>query len=107
VEKVYTREGGEFDIVFNLAAETKYGQADEIYDEKVLKISLTVAKEAAKRKIPIFVEVSTAQVYESSKVFFYLTRNHLMKTLNRNHGQSLLNTSLKQKNKSGRLKGML
>ncbi|KAJ3323718.1 hypothetical protein HDV06_001448 [Boothiomyces sp. JEL0866] len=67
-EKVFTREDGkQFDIVFNLAAETKYGQAEEVYDEKVFQLSVTVAKEAAKRKIRAFVEVSTGQVYEAGK----------------------------------------
>jgi hypothetical protein len=32
-----------------------------------LKLSVTVAKEAAKRNIEVFVEVSTAQIYESGK----------------------------------------
>lgn len=69
VEKAFTRDDGkQFDIVFNLAAETKYGQAPEVYEEKVYLLSLTVAKEAAKRGVRAFVEVSTAQVYESGKV---------------------------------------
>jgi ABC-type transporter MlaC component len=67
-EKAFTREDGkEFDLVFNLAAETKYGQAEEVYDEKVLKLSVTVAKEAAKRNIAVFVETSTSQIYEPGK----------------------------------------
>ncbi|KAI9094380.1 hypothetical protein DFS34DRAFT_643409 [Phlyctochytrium arcticum] len=67
-EKVFTRDDGkEFDYVINLAAETKYGQSDEVYDERTYQLSVAVAKEAAKRKIPLFLEVSTAQVYESDK----------------------------------------
>ncbi|TPX38041.1 hypothetical protein SmJEL517_g00044 [Synchytrium microbalum] len=67
-EKMFTREDGkQFDLVFNLAAETKYGQSEEVYDEKVYQLSLCVAKEAAKRGIKVFVEVSTAQVYEADK----------------------------------------
>lgn len=38
-----------------------------MYDEKVLKLSVTVAKEAAKRKIAVFIEMSTAQIYEAGK----------------------------------------
>jgi nucleoside-diphosphate-sugar epimerase len=53
--------------VFNLAAETKYGQANEVYDEKVYQLSVTVAKEAAKRNVRCFVEASTGQVYEAGK----------------------------------------
>lgn len=56
-----------FDYVFNLAAETKYGQTEKIYEEKVLNLSVTVAKEAAKRNVKRFVEVSTAQVYSGDK----------------------------------------
>ncbi|KAJ2999906.1 hypothetical protein HDV02_001425 [Globomyces sp. JEL0801] len=72
-EKAFTRDdGSQFDYVFNLAAETKYGQAEQVYEEKVYQLSLTVAKEAAKRKVKVFVEVSTAQVYEAGKVFALL-----------------------------------
>ncbi|KAJ3021728.1 hypothetical protein HKX48_007897 [Thoreauomyces humboldtii] len=68
VEKVFTREdGSDFDYVINLAAETKYGQSDEVYDERTFQLSVAVAKEAAKRKVKVFLEVSTAQVYESDK----------------------------------------
>jgi nucleoside-diphosphate-sugar epimerase len=67
-EKSFTRDDGkQFDYVFNLAAETKYGQSEEVYDEKVYQLSVCVAKEAAKRGIKVFVEVSTAQVYEADK----------------------------------------
>lgn len=68
VEKIFTRDdGSEYDYVFNLAAETKYGQSEEVYDEKVYRLSVTVAKEAAKRKIKTFVELSTAQIYDGDK----------------------------------------
>ncbi|KAJ1551378.1 hypothetical protein HK405_014631, partial [Cladochytrium tenue] len=68
VEKVFTLEdGSQFDYVFNLAAETKYGQSEEVYEEKVFVLSVTCAKEAAKRGVKVFVEASTAQVYEADK----------------------------------------
>jgi len=68
IAKVFTIEGGgKFNLVFNLAAETKYGQTDAVYAEKVLDLSLKVATEAAKQKVDRFVEVSTAQVYEAGK----------------------------------------
>jgi len=67
VAKVYTLPGGKFNIVFNLAAETKYGQTDAVYAEKVHDLSLKVANEAAKQKVDKFIEVSTAQVYEAGK----------------------------------------
>ena len=37
-------DGKPVDYVVNLAAETKYGQTDEIYDERVLKIATLAAK---------------------------------------------------------------
>lgn len=69
-EKAFARDDAstQFDYVFNCAAETKYGQSDEVYDEKVYQLTLSVAKEAAKRKIKVFLELSTAQIYEADKV---------------------------------------
>jgi len=67
VAKIFTLPEGKFSLVFNLAAETKYGQTDAVYAEKVLDLSVKVATEAAKRGVEKFVEVSTAQVYEAGK----------------------------------------
>ncbi|CAO3680728.1 unnamed protein product [Umbelopsis vinacea] len=68
IEKCYTRQDGtEFDYVFNFAAETKYSQVPEVYQERIYKLSLNCAKEAAKRKIKVFLEMSTSEVYQSSK----------------------------------------
>lgn len=61
-------DGRQFDYVFNFAAETKYSQASEIYKERILKLSVNCAKEAAKRNIKVFVEMSTAEVYDSNQV---------------------------------------
>jgi len=41
-----------------------------VYDEKVYQLSMAVGKEAAKRKVKVFLEMSTAQVYDSDKVNF-------------------------------------
>ena len=67
ISKCFDLEGGEFDLVFNCAAETKYGQTDEVYKEKVFDLSVRVAEEAKKRGVKKFVELSTAQVYDSGK----------------------------------------
>lgn len=67
ITKCFTLEGGKFNLVFNLAAETKYGQTDAVYAEKVLDLSVKVGTEAAKQKVDKFIEVSTAQVYEAGK----------------------------------------
>eukprot|EP00005_Dracoamoeba_jomungandri_P002284 CAMPEP_0174261432 /NCGR_PEP_ID=MMETSP0439-20130205/11425_1 /TAXON_ID=0 /ORGANISM="Stereomyxa ramosa, Strain Chinc5" /LENGTH=363 /DNA_ID=CAMNT_0015345903 /DNA_START=9 /DNA_END=1100 /DNA_ORIENTATION=- len=57
-------EEGSYDYVINLAAETKYGHNDEVYEERVHHLSVACATEAAKQGVKRFVEVSTAQVYE-------------------------------------------
>lgn len=67
VAKVFTLPEGKFNLVFNLAAETKYGQTEAVYAEKVLDLSVKVGTEAAKRGVDKFIEVSTAQVYEAGK----------------------------------------
>jgi len=66
IAKMFTLEdGAQFRIVINLAAETKYGQTEEVYNEKVYDLSVKCATEALNRKVERFVEVSTAQVYDS------------------------------------------
>jgi len=67
IAKVFTIEGGKFNYVFNFAAETKYGQTEAVYAEKVLDLSVKCATEAAKQKVDRFIEISTAQVYEAGK----------------------------------------
>ncbi|KAF2072819.1 hypothetical protein CYY_005862 [Polysphondylium violaceum] len=67
IAKVFALEGDKFNIVFNLAGETKYGQTEAVYNEKVFDVSVKCATEAAKVGVDKFIEVSTAQVYESNK----------------------------------------
>jgi nucleoside-diphosphate-sugar epimerase len=64
IERVYDDEAP-FDLVFNVAGETKYSQADTVYQENIIDLSRVCATEAAKRKVKVFVEVSTAQIYDS------------------------------------------
>lgn len=85
IQKCLTLEdGGKFTYVFNLAAETKYGQTEEVcccyflgiivlihlqvYNEKVFDLSVKCATEAAKAGVERFIEVSTAQVYSPGSV---------------------------------------
>ncbi|KAJ3239239.1 hypothetical protein HDU81_006344 [Chytriomyces hyalinus] len=67
--KVFTRGDGsqEYDYVFNLASESKYSLADEVYEERISALSIGIAKEAAKRKIKGFMQLSTGQVYAYDK----------------------------------------
>jgi len=67
IARCYDLEGGKFNLVFNLAAETKYGQTEEVYNEKIFDLSVKCAQEAAKRGVDRFIEVSTAQVYDAGK----------------------------------------
>ena len=55
-------------MVVNCAAVTKYGQDDAIYKENILDLSVASATEAAKRGV-LFIELSTAQVYNPDKVW--------------------------------------
>ena len=59
--------GGDYDFVINLAGETKYGQSEDVYKEKVLDVALKCAEEAKKHQTKRFIEVSTAQVYDAGK----------------------------------------
>lgn len=56
-----------WDYVINLAAETKFGQSPEVYQQMVHQLSVACGNEAAKRGVKKFIEVSTAQVYDADK----------------------------------------
>jgi len=62
--KAFTDSTGDYQIVFNLAAETKLSQQDSVYADGITKLSTIVATEASKRKIDKYIEVSTAEVYK-------------------------------------------
>jgi nucleoside-diphosphate-sugar epimerase len=64
ISKVF-EDDAPYDIVINLAGETKYSQGDPVYQENIVDVTTTAASEAAKRGVKIFVELSTAQVYDS------------------------------------------
>ncbi|OBT70156.1 hypothetical protein VE03_00517 [Pseudogymnoascus sp. 23342-1-I1] len=58
-------DGKEFDYVFNCAGETRYSQDDEIYKLRVVTLAQSIGKEAAKRGVKAFVELSSGLVYKS------------------------------------------
>ena len=60
--------GAPFDIVVNLAAETRFGMDEEVYKSKCLDLSVKCGQAAKKMGVKCFVEVSHGQVYKSSKV---------------------------------------
>jgi nucleoside-diphosphate-sugar epimerase len=67
IAKCYTVEGSKFNLVFNLACETKYSQTEEVYREKILDLKKKLATEAVKQAVDRFIDVSTAQIYEAGK----------------------------------------
>ncbi|KAB5551403.1 hypothetical protein GE09DRAFT_1223195 [Coniochaeta sp. 2T2.1] len=66
LSRIFDRpDGTQFDYVFNCGGETRYSQEDEVYKLRSLQLSLAVGREAAKRKVKVFVELSTGMVYKS------------------------------------------
>lgn len=57
-------DGKQWDYVFNCGGETRYSQEDEVYKLRLLGLSVAVGKEAAKRGVKCFVELSTGMVYK-------------------------------------------
>jgi nucleoside-diphosphate-sugar epimerase len=66
--RIFSRSNGkEFDFVFNCGGETRYSQEDEVYKARSHALSLTIGKEAAKRHVKYFLELSTGMVYNSKE----------------------------------------
>jgi len=67
--RIFDRANGQqWDYVFNTGGETRYSQEDETYKLRSLALSVTAAKEAAKRGVKVFVEISTGMVYKPDSV---------------------------------------
>ncbi|KAI1872973.1 hypothetical protein JX265_004650 [Neoarthrinium moseri] len=65
VTRIFDRpDGKQWDYVFNCGGETRYSQEDEVYKLRSKELSLAVGREAAKRKVKCFVELSTGMVYK-------------------------------------------
>jgi hypothetical protein len=41
---------------------------EEVYQDRILNLSVNCAKEAAKRKVGVYIMLSTAEVYDSDQV---------------------------------------
>jgi nucleoside-diphosphate-sugar epimerase len=67
-ELAFSDEAGSFDYVFNLVAETKYGQSPDVYKERVLDVAVNCAHQASLTGVRRLIHMSTAQVYNSDKV---------------------------------------
>ncbi|KAH3756318.1 NAD-dependent epimerase/dehydratase family protein [Pelomyxa schiedti] len=60
-------EGGyQYQYVFNCAAETKYGQEEDIYLEKTRDLCVKLANAAMTNHVQKFIQLSSAQVYDGS-----------------------------------------
>ncbi|KAK8436443.1 NAD dependent epimerase/dehydratase family protein [Phyllosticta citricarpa] len=63
--RIFDRENGQpWDYVFNCGGETRYSQEDEVYKVRSYALSMAVGREAAKRNVKCFVELSTGMVYK-------------------------------------------
>jgi len=67
IDKIFELDGGNWDIVINLAAATKYSQPNEVYQEHIVEVAKVAAKAALKFKVKKFVQVSTSQIYDAGK----------------------------------------
>lgn len=67
MERAFNSDKGEFDLVVHLAAETKYGQEDEVYRQLVTDVAVAVGQECGRRGISKFIYLSTAQIYKPGK----------------------------------------
>jgi len=66
IAEVFNDPTGEYNIVFNAAAETRLSLESGAYKEGVVVLSTLVASEAARHNVERFIQISTAHVYESS-----------------------------------------
>jgi nucleoside-diphosphate-sugar epimerase len=56
-----------WDYVFNLGGQTAWSRTVEEYKLQSIQLSVTLGKEAAKRKVAVFVEASTGMVYSPER----------------------------------------
>ncbi|KAJ5245891.1 hypothetical protein N7468_000874 [Penicillium chermesinum] len=61
IPRIFDRaDGKEFDYVINCGGETRHSQPDDVYEARSFALTMTLAKECARRGISAFVETSTA-----------------------------------------------
>jgi len=64
--KAFADSEGSYNVVFNLASETKLSQQEAVYEQGITKLTQICGAEAAKHSIEKFINVSTSEVYEPS-----------------------------------------
>ncbi|CAG7985901.1 unnamed protein product [Penicillium salamii] len=63
--RIFDRANGqEFDYVINCGGESRHSQPDDVYEARSCRLTLALGKEIARRRIPAFIETSTAHVYK-------------------------------------------
>ncbi|MCJ1397006.1 hypothetical protein MMC11_000198 [Xylographa trunciseda] len=63
--KIFTpTKAAEYTYVFNCGGETRFSQDDSVYAARSVALSLTLARECARRRTPAFIEFSTGMVYK-------------------------------------------
>jgi nucleoside-diphosphate-sugar epimerase len=63
--RIFDRANGkQFDYVVNCGGETRYSQPDDVYEVRSCRLAVALGKEIARRRIPAFIETSTAHVYK-------------------------------------------
>jgi dTDP-4-dehydrorhamnose reductase len=63
--RIFDRANGkQFDYVFNCGGETRFSQEEEVYKVRSLNLALALGKEATKRGVKAYVELSTGMVYD-------------------------------------------
>lgn len=67
VTRVFDDASGPYDWVVNLAAETRFGLDEAVYQERVVTLLKKCAEEALKKGVKRWIEVSTAQIYDADK----------------------------------------
>ncbi|KAG6448245.1 hypothetical protein O3G_MSEX005351 [Manduca sexta] len=60
-------DGEPWGLVVNCAGETRVGQTEAVYAEGIFTLSVNVAKNCAKMKVPRLVEISSGQMYSTDK----------------------------------------
>jgi nucleoside-diphosphate-sugar epimerase len=63
--RIFDREGGkQFDYVFNCGGETRFSQEEKVYELRSHGLAMAIGREAAKRNVKCFQELSTGMVYK-------------------------------------------
>ncbi|KAI9595129.1 hypothetical protein BDF19DRAFT_442280 [Syncephalis fuscata] len=55
-----------WDFVFNCCTEDRYGEVEQVYKERIMVAGVNCANEATKRKVKVFIQLSTGCVYRQA-----------------------------------------